>query len=71
MGFIRGRIQKDGTKSKTFFELDDPKNVSKVYTWTYKSGIKGSRYTFNITKNTDLEYVSFLLKQKYQQILNG
>ena len=71
VGFIRGRIQKDGTKSKTFFELDDPKDVSKVYTWTYKSGIEGSRYTFNITKNTDLEYVYFLLKQKYQQILNG
>lgn len=68
---VRGNISKDGIKSKTFLELDDPKKISKIGIWTYKSGNKGSKYTFGIKKNSDLEYVYFLLKQKYQQILNG
>lgn len=65
----RGTIAIDGTKSKNFFNLDDPKNLAKEKQWTWKSGVKGNRYIIKLTHNTDINYVLFLIKQKYNQIL--
>lgn len=64
----RGNIAVDGKKSKNFFDLDDPKNLALEYQWTWKSGVKGNRYNIKLTPNTDIDYVIFLIKQKYYNV---
>ena len=64
----RGNINPDGSKSKNYFDLDDPKGISKEGSWEWKSGTKGTIYKIPIDKNTDLEYVMFLIKQKYNNL---
>lgn len=66
----RGIEYTDGTKSKTFFVLDDPKNISKPLSWTWKNGTKGHIYSINYDDKSDLDYIIFLIKQKYDSILN-
>ena len=56
----RGIEYTDGTKSKTFFELDDPKSISKPLSWTWKNGTKGHTYSINYDNNSDLDYIIFL-----------
>ena len=48
MECLRGNTLKDGTNSKNFFTIDDPKDVSEDYSWTWKDGVKGgpSEYSF-------------------------
>ena len=65
---IRGNIGLDGIKSKNFFVIDDPKNNCHESYVSWKSGIQGHRYRFNIDQNTDLDYVEMLIKQKYKAI---
>jgi len=66
----RGNIKADGTKTKNYFSLDDPKGISKEKTWTHKYGEQGGSYNIYLTKDTDIEYFMFLIKQKYSQIVN-
>tara|TARA_B100000676_G_scaffold131584_1_gene130704 strand:- start:4034 stop:4987 length:954 start_codon:yes stop_codon:yes gene_type:complete len=65
---IRGNIYPDGKKSKNFFVIDDPKDMCKDYNFTYKSGIEGHRYLFDISNDANLDYIEMLIKQKYNQI---
>jgi len=65
---IKGNIYPDGKKSKNFFVIDDPKNICKEYNFTYKSGIEGHRYIFDIKNNANLDYLEMLIKQKYNQV---
>lgn len=65
---IRGNIYPDGKKSKKFFIIDDPKNICREYNFTYKSGIEGHRYIFDIKANINLDYLEMLIKQKYSQV---
>ncbi len=67
----RGNIRLDGSKQKNFFTLDDPKNISKEQTWTFKSGVQGGKYKIPVTQNTDIDYLIYLIKQKYLNIVNG
>lgn len=62
----RGNLNPDGTTSKNFFNLDDPKHLAEERTWEWKSGVKGNVYVIKFTRKTDLDYVVFLLKQKYR-----
>ena len=39
----RGNVKTDGTKSKNFFNIDDPV-ISKPFQWTWKDGTKGNIY---------------------------
>ena len=50
--------------------MDDPKIVSTEYSWTWKSGTKGNVYKIDFRKDTDVEYLIYLIKQKYKNILN-
>lgn len=67
----RGNINTDGSKSRNFFTLDDPKKISKEQFWNWKSGVKGCVYQITINKNTDLDYIMFLVKQKYNKHVNN
>ena len=64
----RGNVNPDGSKSKNYFDLDDPKGISKEGSWEWKSGTKGTIYKIPMDKNTDLEYLMFLIKQKYNNL---
>jgi hypothetical protein len=64
---LRGNLNPDGTKSKGYFNIDDPKKIAREGQWEWKSGTKGTLYIIDFDKNTDLEYFMFLLKQKYNQ----
>lgn len=66
----RGNLNTDGTTSKNFFNLDDPKNLAEERTWEWKSGVKGNVYVIKFEKKTDLDYVMFLLKQKYKSLIS-
>ena len=67
----RGNLNPDGTTSKNFFSLDDPKNLAEERTWEWKSGTKGNVYIIKFDKKTDLDYTMFLLKQKYKSLHNN
>ena len=67
---VRGTLKKDGTKSKNFFNIDDPKKISKPYSWNWKNGTKGNIYKIRFDEKSDLDYLMFLIKQKYNSI-NG
>ena len=65
----RGNIQSDGTKSKNFFDIEDPMNNTQEKSWEWKSGVKGNRYVIPITLNSDLDYLTFLIKQKLKVLV--
>ena len=71
MDFNVGNIYTDGSKSKGFFILDDPKKVSSLRTWEWKNGVIGNVYKVPISNETDIDYVMFLLKQKYKNLRNS
>jgi hypothetical protein len=68
MDFVRGNLKIDGSKSKNYFTLDDPKKITKESSWTWKSGNKGTVYKVSIFKDTDIDYIMFLIKQKYKNL---
>lgn len=70
MDFSRGNVLPDGSTSKNYFNLDDPKNISKEGSWEWKSGTKGTVYKISIRKDSDVDYLMFLIKQKYKNLSN-
>jgi len=68
MDFVRGNIKPDGSKSKNYFTLDDPKQISTDGSWVWKNGTKGTVYRVSLDKNFDVDYVKFLIKQKYNTL---
>jgi len=68
MDFTRGILKTDGTKSKNYFTLDDPKKIAQEASWTWKSGRKGTVYKVTIKSDSDIDYIMFLIKQKYKNL---
>ena len=68
INILRGKVKLDKTKSKGFFNLDDPKKIALEGNWTYKSGNTGHTYKIPFKKENDLDYVMYLLEQKYNLI---
>ena len=64
----RGNTKTDGTKSKNFFDLDDPKKISKSSHWTWRDGTKGNIYKIKFDTKLDINYLMFLVKQKYDSL---
>ena len=60
----RGNLNPDGSTSRNYFTLDDPKGIAKEHSWTWKNGTQGTIYVIKFTPKTDLDYLMFLLKQK-------
>ena len=65
---IRGNVYPDGKTRRKFFEIDDPKKVTRVREWTWKSGVKGTVYNFPLNSMDQLDYRMYLVKQKYDYI---
>lgn len=64
----RGEISADGNNSKGFFTADDPKEMFEERNWTYKSGAKGYSYLVKISEKEQIEYIKFVVKQKYDSL---
>ncbi len=64
----RGTISLDRSKSKNYFDIDDPKGISKETSWKLRSGIEGTNYKISITKDVDVDYIMFLIRQKYNNL---
>tara|TARA_Y100000589_G_scaffold331174_1_gene383590 strand:+ start:179 stop:1144 length:966 start_codon:yes stop_codon:yes gene_type:complete len=65
---VRGTVFPNGTTSKNYFNIDDPKGISNEGSWEWKSGNKGTIYKVQINKTIDIDYVMFLIKQKYNNL---
>lgn len=65
----RGDIKQDGSKSKGFFTLNDPKNICVDAEYTIKkNGVNGKYHRIVIDETTDIDYVYSLILQKYYSI---
>ncbi len=65
---LRGNVYPDGKTRRKIFEIDDPKEVTSVRTWTYKSGVTGGAHIFSLNKIDQLDYCMYLVKQKYEHM---
>jgi len=61
----RGNLNVNKIKSKGFFTLDDPKGIAAEGNWTWKNDVTGHSYKIPFKKENDLDYLMFLLEQKY------
>lgn len=68
IGMGRGNVNPDGTKSKNYFDIDDPKEISEEGSWEWKSGVKGTVYNIKFNKDSDIDYLMFLINQKVKSI---
>ena len=66
--FVRGNIKTDGTKSKGFFKLDDPKKIFNVQKIKFKNGVVREYYNMKLTDLDNMGYVMLLIKQKYNSL---
>ena len=66
----RGNVKTDGSKSRNYFDMDDPKSISSEFGWTWKDGTKGTIYKIPFNMSSDIDYMMFLIKQKYKNISN-
>jgi hypothetical protein len=66
---LRGNVNADGTFSKNYFTLDDPKGVSTERSRDLNSGSKQVLYRITVDSKFDIGYLFFLLKQKYNQLI--
>lgn len=65
---VRGNEYSDGSRTKKFFALHDPKQVARIFSWNLKPGVKRSHYYFSISSKDDLDYCMNLVKQKYEAL---
>ena len=64
----RGNIKLDKSKSKGFFSFDDAKKICKEKSWKYKSGIIGNSYGITLSNLEEIDYIIYLLRQKYDSL---
>ena len=60
---IRGDV-----KSKDYFTLNDPKKITEENSWDLKGGDKSEQYLFAIHKDSNIDYIFSLIKQKYDSL---
>jgi len=65
---LRGREKPDGNFSRNFFTFDDPKKLAKEKSWTRKSGAIGMSYSIPFKNIESIDYVMFLVNQKYEAL---
>jgi hypothetical protein len=64
---LRGGKRPNGELTKGFFSLDDPKKMAREHERDWKGGKRNSYY-IQVKEKTDIEYVLYLLKQKYDTL---
>jgi hypothetical protein len=67
---IRGVHNPDGFKSNNYFTLDDPKKIAIDKSRILNNGTTQKSYRISVDVNSDLDYMMFLIKQKYNSLVN-
>ena len=49
-------------------ELYNLKKNAREGSWTWKGGAKGTVYKITLDKESDIDYLMFLIKQKYKNL---
>jgi hypothetical protein len=65
---LRGNKKPTGELSRGFFNIDDPKTMAEERSWTWKSEQTGHVYVIHVGEIDELDYVMFLLEQKYRSL---
>ena len=65
---VRGYEKSDGALSRGFFTLKDPEGLATELVRTWKNGDKGKVYQFKLKDTSKIDYVLYLLKQKYDAV---
>tara|TARA_B100002019_G_C21185543_1_gene556007 strand:- start:39 stop:1007 length:969 start_codon:yes stop_codon:yes gene_type:complete len=65
---IRGVHNPDGYKGENYFTIDDPKNVTTKTQRTLNNGSTQKFYEITVDNDFDIDYLMFLIKQKYNNI---
>lgn len=65
---IRGVHNPDGYKGENYFTIDDPKNVTTKTQRTLNNGSTQKFYDITVDNDFDIDYLMFLIKQKYNNI---
>jgi hypothetical protein len=66
---LRGNINHDGSTSKNYFNFDDPKGIAEEVPWGSRGTSKALGYRIQFNKYTDIDYLMFLLNQKYKNLI--
>ena len=66
---IRGVHNPDGYKGENYFTIDDPKNVTTKTQRTLNNGSTQKFYDITVDNDFDIDYLMFLIKQKYNNII--
>ncbi len=66
--FLRGSLNLDKSESKNYFTIDDPKGVVNEKSRELNTGRIQISYWVNVEESSDIEYLFFLLKQKYNDL---
>ncbi len=64
----RGEKTEDGTAGRSFFNLDDYKEIAEEKNWQYKNGRTGHKYSIKLKHLKDIPHVLELISQKYRSI---
>jgi hypothetical protein len=66
--FLRGSLNLDKSESKNYFTIDDPKGVVSERSRELNTGRIQVSYWVNVEETSDIGYLFFLLKQKYNDL---
>lgn len=66
--FLRGSLNLDKSESKNYFTIDDPKGVVGERSRELNTGRIQVSYWINVEESSDIGYLFFLLKQKYNDL---
>jgi hypothetical protein len=69
INIIAGFLNSDGSKKPGYFFIEDPKSISVEKVTNRQNGIKDFEYQFNLSEVDDIDYIEFLIKQKYKTLL--
>ena len=66
---LGGTVYSNKTSSKNFLTIEDPKNITSEKTRKLDSGGNQIVYRITVDSSSDLDYIMFLIKQKYKQFI--
>lgn len=66
---VRGFVREDGSETKNFLTLDDPKKMAKEISWKYLNDTQLA-YEIVFNQNTDADYLFFLMKQQIKKLIS-
>jgi len=66
---VRGFVREDGSETKNFLSLDDPKKMAKEISWKYLNDTQLA-YEIVFNQNTDADYLLFLMKQQIKKLIS-